>query len=323
MSKATEPDPPPRGPLETLGAIYNHFWSVFLRGVAIIVPVIVTLFLISIALSYVSRALEPFIRLLEHFGLIGQFRNTELIQFLVRLNVYEYVVDFLAELIALTILLGIILLVGSVGHNRYGERLIEVIDMAVASIPGVGTVYKSFRRMGDVMLTTEDENFQDVKLVECLGDDTYVIGFETSAAPESVSDATGHEEMLTLFIPMAPNPVTGGFLTYVSADRVHDVDMTIEDGVKSILTSGVATGKGAAKGDQLSLGDVKNVAQVDRIQDAFAEQRPGTASDGEPGGAAPDGSESGRPGSVQSDSNSSDGGQSGSSDSDGDVDELD
>jgi len=282
MSKATKPDAPPTSPLQTLGAIYNHFWSVFLRGVAIIVPVIVTLFLISIALSYVSRALDPFIRLLEHFGLIGQFRSTELIQFLIRLNVYEYVVDFLAEMIALGILLAIILLVGSVGHNRYGERLIEFIDMAVASIPGVGTVYKSFRRMGDVMLTTEDENFQDIKLVQCLDEDMYVIGFQTSAAPEEVEESTGHDDMMTLFVPMAPNPVTGGFLTYVPTDRVYDVDMTIEDGVKSILTSGVATGKGAADGDQLSLDDVRNVAQVDRIQDAISggttqEQAPGDA----------------------------------------------
>ncbi|AGN02554.1 hypothetical protein L593_13075 [Salinarchaeum sp. Harcht-Bsk1] len=254
----------------------------FFRGVAIIVPVIVTVFLISVALSYIGRALGPFVDLLEYVGLIDTFRQVELVRFLIDIGIYEYVVDFLAELIALVILLGIVLAVGSVGHNRYGERVIEVLDMAIASIPGIGTVYKSFRRMGDVMLTTEDENFQDVKLVQCLDEDMYVIGFQTSAAPEAVEDATDHEDMMTLFVPMAPNHVTGGFLTCVPTDRVYDVDMTIEDGVKSILTSGVATGKGAAQRDQLTLDNVRNVAQVDRIQDAFAGQQTAAVSPDDP-----------------------------------------
>ena len=282
MSKATKPDAPSTSPLEAIKSLYRHFWSVFFRGVAIIVPVIITVFLISIALSYIGRALGPFVDLLEYFGLIDSFRSVRLVTFLIDLGIYEYVVDFLAELIALVILLGIILAVGSVGHNRYGERVIEVLDMTIASIPGIGTVYKSFRRMGDVMLTTEDENFQDIKLVQCLDEDMYVIGFQTSAAPEAVEDATDHEDMMTLFVPMAPNPVTGGFLTYVPTDRVYDVDMTIEDGVKSILTSGVATGKGAAQRDQLTLDNVRNVAQVDRIQDAFAGQRTGAVSPEDP-----------------------------------------
>ncbi|KPN30464.1 hypothetical protein SY89_01199 [Halolamina pelagica] len=75
--------------------------------------------------------------------------------------------------------------------------------------------------------------------------------------------------MVTLFVPMAPNPVTGGFLTYVPRERVFDIDMTIEDGVRSILTSGVATGKGATAKDPLSMDDIQNVAGVDQLQNAF------------------------------------------------------
>lgn len=272
VSKATQPDAPPRSPTETLRAIHDHFWSVFLRGVAIVLPVVVTIYIVSLAVSYIAKAFAPFIDLLEYFGLISEVQRVELVSFLIQINVYEYVVDFLAELIALAILLAIVLVVGSVGHNRYGGRVIDGLDLAIASIPGLGTVYKSFRRMGDVMLTSDHENFQDVKLVQCLDEDMYVIGFQTNAAPEPVEAATGHEEMMTIFVPMAPNPVTGGFLTYVPTDRVYDVDMTIEDGVKSILTSGVATGADATSSTQFTLGNVRNVAQVDRIQDAFAGQ---------------------------------------------------
>lgn len=254
---------------ELVTTTYDHFWNVLLTGIAIILPVIITLYLSQLALGFIRRALEPFIQALRHLGILQRFNRVEVISLLVDLNVYSLVVDFLTEIIALGILFVIVMIVGAIGHNRYGEQIIEFVDLAIASIPGVGTVYKSFRRMGDVMLDSEAENFQDVKLVRCLGDEMYVLGFETSSAPVSVEESADHDEMVTLFIPMAPNPVTGGFLTYVPREDVLDIEMTIEDGVRSILTSGVATGKGAIDNGQLSLDDIQDVARVDELQDAL------------------------------------------------------
>lgn len=254
-------------------SIYDRFWNVLLTGVAIIFPVVLTLYLAQVAVGFVRDALDPFILVLRHFGIIQQFKRVEVISLLIDLNLYSFVINFLTEIIALVILFLIIMIVGSIGHNRYGEQIIDFVDLAIASIPGIGTVYKSFRRMGDVMLDSEAENFQDIKLVRCLDEEMYVLGFETSAAPTSVEDSAGHEEMVTLFIPMAPNPVTGGFLTYVPRERVFEIDMTVEDGVRSILTSGVATGKGAADNGQLTLDDVQNVTHVDRLQGALRGER--------------------------------------------------
>lgn len=75
--------------------------------------------------------------------------------------------------------------------------------------------------------------------MEFSSDETYVIAFKTGESPGSVETATGHPDMESLFIPMAPNPVTGGFLAYVPEDRVIDVDMPINDAVQAILTSGI------------------------------------------------------------------------------------
>lgn len=254
-------------------AIYNHFWSVFLTGVAIIVPVVITLYLARVAVDFIRDGLAVFVFIFEYFNIIQQFQSVGLVAFLIELNVYSLVIGFVTEIIALLLLLTLIMIVGAVGHNRYGERVIEFVDFAIASIPGVGTVYKSFRRMGDVMLDSEAENFQDIKLVRALGGEMYLLGFETSTAPVSVEDSANHDEMATLFIPMAPNPVTGGFLTYVPREDVYDIDMTIEDGVRSILTSGVATGKNAADDGQLSLESIQNVAGVEQLQDAFSINR--------------------------------------------------
>ena len=269
------PDSSDRSPSTARNAgksLYNGLLDVVMTGVAIIIPFVVTLYILRIALDFITDALAPFIELLQWLGLVQRLQRVELITLFVELGVYSLVVDFLTELIALAVLFGIVLLVGSVGRNRYGERLIRYLDLAVASIPGIGTVYKSFRRMGDVMLNDEAENFRDIKLVEFLGEELYVLGFETSASPESVETATGHEEMLTMFIPMAPNPVTGGFLTHVPRSKVIDVDMTIEEGVRSILTSGVANGHGGEI-RELSMDDLERLADVDRLQDAITVER--------------------------------------------------
>jgi uncharacterized membrane protein len=46
------------------------------------------------------------------------------------------------------------------------------------------------------------------------------------------------EDMITVFIPMAPNPM-GGFLIHVPTDRVYDVDLTVEEGVQTVMSTGV------------------------------------------------------------------------------------
>lgn len=249
--------------------LYERALDVLMTGVAIIVPIVVTIYLIKTGIDFVVDALQPFIDLLQWAGIIQQLERVELIVLLIELGIYSDVISFLTEIIALTILFGGIILIGIVGRNQYGERVIDFFDMLIATIPGIGTVYKSFRRMGDVMLDESSENFQDVKLVQCLEDDMYAIGFKTADSPATVEESTGHDDMVTMFIPMAPNPVTGGFLTHVPREKVYDVDMTIEEGVRSIITSGIASGEGPHQKTQLTMGDLNRVADFQELQDAI------------------------------------------------------
>ncbi|SDQ78855.1 DUF502 domain-containing protein [Halopelagius longus] len=270
MSGSDSSDRSPPTPKDAGESLYESTLDVLMTGVGIIIPFIVTLYILDVALEFVRSALRPIIDLLRWMGVFEFVESAGFVLFLVELNVYSTVIDFLSELIAILVLLGVVVVVGSVGQNRHGERIIDLVDLAITSIPGVGTVYKSFRRMGDVMLDQEAENFQEIKLVELLGDDVYVIGFETSRSPETVSAATGHDEMVTVFVPLAPNPVTGGFLTHVPRENVHDVDMTIEEGVRSILTSGVAAGESANEATELTMGDLEKITDIDRLQDAIS-----------------------------------------------------
>lgn len=265
-SRATEKEP---GQTQEAGrSLYDVSLDVVMTGVAIIVPLVITVYVLRLALEFIIGALMPFVDFLQWIGLIGWFERVEVIAFLIEVNMWQHIVSFFTEAIAVTVLFGIVILVGSIGHHRQGKRIIGIVDLAITSIPGLGTVYNSFRRMGDVMLDTEAENFQEVKLVQCLDEDMYVLGFETSSSPESVEAATGHDDMVTVFLPLAPNPVTGGFLTHVPREQVIDVDMTIEEGVRSILTSGVASGTDETAA--ITMDDVEAITDFETLQDAVS-----------------------------------------------------
>lgn len=256
----------PSSPVEAGKSVYETALEVLLTGFAILVPVVVTIYLVEMTLDLLTDALEPVVGLVRWLGIIGWVARSAVGTLLVELGLYSTVVDVFTELVTVGVLLSVVVVVGTVGHNRYGEVVIDYVDFAITSIPGVGTVYGSFRQMSDVMLDHDADDFKEVRLVECLGDDLYVIGFETGSSPLSVEEATGNDEMVTLFLPMAPNPVTGGFLTHVPRERVHDVDMTVEEGIRSILTSGVAAGEDAERTPASPVDGLGAVADMDTLR---------------------------------------------------------
>ena len=262
------PDPLAVTAKETGESLYRGLLDTLLTGIAITIPLVITVYVLSLVLEFINNALRPLIDFLQWLGVIRWFESVHLIQLLIDLGIYSFVLSFLTELITIGLLVGVILVVGTFGQNQYGERVIDFVDLTIASIPGIGAVYKSFRRMGDVMLNEEAENFQSVKMVQCLGDNMYVLGFKTSDSPPTIEESTTHEDMVAMFLPLAPNPVTGGFLTYVPESDVYDIDMTIEEGVRSILTSGIATGDGTDQRREVTIGDLGNITDLD-LQEAL------------------------------------------------------
>lgn len=264
-------------PREAGRSIYRATINVFLAGIAVIIPLIVTLYVFWIAVEFIVNALQPLVELLRIAGVIQEFQRVGLIVLLLEWGIYDPVMSVISELIAVVVLITVILAVGFVTHHRFGEQAIEFFDHAIAAIPGVGTIYTSFRRVGDLMTNDTVEEFEGVRLVRMFDDETYVIGFETNQAPAVVEEATGGDRMLAIFLPFAPNPVTGGFLAFIPEDRVIAVDMSVEDAVRNIITSGIA-------GDETMESPLGSIEPMDRLYeitevDAFQEGDPSRESE--------------------------------------------
>jgi uncharacterized membrane protein len=197
----------------------------FVTGAAVTIPLIVTLIVLGFVLNFVSQALNPVVGVVN--TAIGAPDQSPLV----------------AKGIALVALLAFVFVVGAIAERHPDEPGIgSLFDSAMSRIPGVGSLYQSIDEMSDLLLDSDTESFQEVKLVEFPVEGSYTLAFLTADTPEVIERATGHDGMVSIFFPMAPNPVMGGYVLHVSKERVYDVDLTVEEGIQSIVTSGVAVG---------------------------------------------------------------------------------
>lgn len=214
--------------------------NAFIRGLAILLPLIVTLFIVSVALGFIADAISPIVTALV--GVPGL--ESRAVVTVVTLAVFG----------ALVVGVG----VGAEYSSKSG-RIGTQFDAFMSSIPGIGSLYNGFNEMSELLLDADTDSFQEVKLVEYPTEGSYVIAFKTAETPDRITAAANTTHMVTLFVPMAPNPVMGGFVIHVERDRVADIDLTVEEGIRSIVTSGVAVGDGPEVAER---GDKRNRSRV-------------------------------------------------------------
>ncbi|WP_255195566.1 DUF502 domain-containing protein [Halorarius litoreus] len=232
----------PRGPKELVRRS-------MITGTAIILPLAVTLLILGFVLNFISTRLDPITGAIQSSPFVAQ--STE---------------ELLIEGVTVLTFLAVVFCLGFVAEfSSRGDRVGRSFDDVMEAIPGVGSVYTSFNEMSEILLDSDTDSFQEVKLVEYPGDGSYTVAFKTAETPGVIEDGTGHDDMVTLFMPMAPNPVMGGFVIHVSKDRVFDVDMTVEQGIRSIVTSGVAIGEDDAELRGLSASEMRELGQIERV----------------------------------------------------------
>ena len=121
--------------------------------------------------------------------------------------------------------------------NRIGRRLVDSCESLVARIPLVNKVYGAVKRFAELVLSDTSESFKKVLLIEYPREGLYSLCFQTSEHPPEPEHRTGRE-LTTVFLPTTPNP-TSGFMLVVPADDVREMDMSVEEALKMIISLGV------------------------------------------------------------------------------------
>lgn len=192
-----------------------------INGIVLTIPLVVTLLVVLVVIDFILGALSPVVTGVKYVW--PNEPPTVVIQTTMLFSLFAFV-----------------LLVGFIAEYTPGTHISQRVDATIGTIPGVSTVYESMRRASAILADGETDQFKDVKLVEFPHEDTYVFGFLTADTPTEIEHSVGENPMVTIMVPLGPNPTTNGFIMHVPVENIHDVDITVEEAVRSIATLGVS-----------------------------------------------------------------------------------
>lgn len=190
----------------------------FVAGVALIAPLVVTIFALQFLMNWLTKAIDPVVR------------GTRLAQ-------YTANNQLVAQSLAVLVIVVTIILLGYVAQRSVGQRVFGWFDRGIGLVPLVRTIYSSVRQVSNALMERSNR-YESVVLVEYPREGLYVIGFVTGDGPTQVESIAG-KEVYNVFLPNSPNP-TGGRLVLVPAEQVHEVDISVRRGIRLLVTTGIA-----------------------------------------------------------------------------------
>lgn len=131
----------------------------------------------------------------------------------------------------------IVLVTGMVVANLFGRKLVKLWESVLAQIPLVRTIYTGVKQILETVFSSNEQSFRKVLLVEYPRRGLWTLAFQSSTTSGEAQTKTGRA-VINVFIPTTPNP-TSGFFIMVPSNDVVELDMSVDDGLKMIISAGV------------------------------------------------------------------------------------
>jgi uncharacterized membrane protein len=135
----------------------------------------------------------------------------------------------------------VLIVTGVLAANLLGRKLVSFYESLLARIPLVSTVYGSVKHFAEMVFGDTGTSFKKVILIEYPREGLYSLAFQTSENPAEVQALTG-ERVIAVFLPTTPNP-TSGFMLFVPRSHATELEMSVEDALKMIVSLGVVVPK--------------------------------------------------------------------------------
>jgi uncharacterized membrane protein len=131
----------------------------------------------------------------------------------------------------------ILFLTGVIAANFFGARLIRMWESALGRIPVVKSIYSSVKQVSDTLLSDSGNAFRKALLVQFPHQDSWSIAFLTGTPAPTVAEHLD-EEHVSVYVPTTPNP-TSGYFVIVPKSKVRELDMTVDEALKYVISMGV------------------------------------------------------------------------------------
>ncbi len=194
-------------------------WKNFLTGLLVLLPAFLTFTIVRMVFRWIyGLVINPVAQLISPWVPQG----------------------WIYLLVKIGILVGFIFVVAAVGLGTrllLVRRLFTVGENLVRRVPIVGRIYNAVREIADAFRGEKRGVFTRVVLLEWPRKGLYALGFVTSEGKGEVQEKTP-EHVVNVFVPTTPNP-TSGYLMLVDREALIPLDMSVEDGMKLVISGGV------------------------------------------------------------------------------------
>jgi uncharacterized membrane protein len=130
----------------------------------------------------------------------------------------------------------ILFITGVVAANLFGRRLVKLWEALVSHIPLVRSVYSAVKQLVETMFADNGKSFRKVVLVEFPRRGLWTLAFLTNEEGGPIQEALGRD-LVSVYIPTTPNP-TGGYFVLIPKEEVRELEMSVDDGLKILLSMG-------------------------------------------------------------------------------------
>lgn len=131
----------------------------------------------------------------------------------------------------------VVFITGLLTANFIGQRLVRWWEALLHRIPVVRSIYQSVKQISDTVFSPSGQAFRQAVLVQYPRAGSWTIGFLTGTPGGEIAERLGNN-MVSLYVPTTPNP-TSGFFLMLPKDDVLELDMSVEDALKYLISMGV------------------------------------------------------------------------------------
>ena len=191
----------------------------FFTGVIVAAPVAITIYMSYHLVIWINEVTK---KLIPQQWRIGDF------------------VPYAVPGLGLLLLLLVLLFIGMLTTGYIGKFFVRLWERIIRKMPVVSSIYSLLKQIFETFLSQKSRSFNEVVLVEYPRKGLWSIAFvSNSDTGGEVAEKSG-QKTLSIFVPTTPNP-TSGFLIFVPENDVIKLDMSVEDGIKYVISCGIVT----------------------------------------------------------------------------------
>lgn len=131
----------------------------------------------------------------------------------------------------------VVLATGVLAANIVGRSMVALWESILRRIPFVRSIYTASKNFAEVVFSDSGQSFKKVLLIEYPREGVYSLAFQTATSLGEVQERTG-DDVICCFVPTTPNP-TSGYIIAIARNEVVELDMTVDQALKMIISLGV------------------------------------------------------------------------------------